>query len=405
MNHTNLGWLFYKKSFSILATEVVSSSNPSDQSQGEDSEITKRYKEINHEILSSNAGLLPEAAFKAPNSFLLKTTYPGLLVGTGYEHETGENGEFKIGFFFDYATGLPVIPGSSVKGALRSLFPRPFDREVIQKNKLAYLSKVLQQTCRLTGITLKSLKALELEVFEGLVEDKNLSLYKRDLFLDAVVARENNPQQPLLGEDFITPHKEVTQNPIPLMMLKVQPEKAFRFSFDLKDSKVLPELTADCKQQFFKRLILDWGLGAKTNVGYGQFDAVGEDELNQRQQRVQTILDNIRQEEETEKLNKEKEEKKASDHDFLEAFTDITPDVELNKGEEITGGTISRTVGKKYLISFPVDGKTCEVLTIRKKILGESDSLKITEGAKVTVVVTNNYQPTDEKLMCKFKLV
>jgi len=52
----------------------------------------------------------------------LVTTYPGLLIGSGYDHEAGLFGVLKLGFFFDHATGLPIIPGSSVKGVLRSVF-------------------------------------------------------------------------------------------------------------------------------------------------------------------------------------------------------------------------------------------------------------------------------------------
>ncbi|MCD7838802.1 MAG: RAMP superfamily CRISPR-associated protein, partial [Clostridiales bacterium] len=55
-------------------------------------------------------------------SFDLKTTYPGLLAGTGLPHGAGVKGELAIGFTFDYVTGLPYLPGSTVKGVLRSGF-------------------------------------------------------------------------------------------------------------------------------------------------------------------------------------------------------------------------------------------------------------------------------------------
>ena len=54
--------------------------------------------------------------------FKVKTIYPGLVCGIGYEHELGFENEFKLGFSFDHTTGLPYIPGSSVKGTLRSAF-------------------------------------------------------------------------------------------------------------------------------------------------------------------------------------------------------------------------------------------------------------------------------------------
>ena len=57
------------------------------------------------------------------NGFPLKTIYPGLITGIGMVHETGMMGEFKLGMAFDFSTGYPFIPGSSVKGLLRSMFP------------------------------------------------------------------------------------------------------------------------------------------------------------------------------------------------------------------------------------------------------------------------------------------
>ena len=54
--------------------------------------------------------------------FELKTTYPGALIGSGLVHGVGDDHEIKIGFQFDYVSGLPYIPGSSVKGILRSMF-------------------------------------------------------------------------------------------------------------------------------------------------------------------------------------------------------------------------------------------------------------------------------------------
>jgi len=66
-------------------------------------------------------------------SFELTTIYPGLLIGAGYSHpalkeikksDRDEVGDFQLGFFFDHTTGLPVIPGSSVKGVLKSVFPK-----------------------------------------------------------------------------------------------------------------------------------------------------------------------------------------------------------------------------------------------------------------------------------------
>ena len=63
----------------------------------------------------------------------LQTTYPGLLTGTGMSHQTGSKGESKLGFAFDPCTGLPYLPGSSVKGMLRSSFPQKVNSQKASK--------------------------------------------------------------------------------------------------------------------------------------------------------------------------------------------------------------------------------------------------------------------------------
>ncbi|MEZ4966913.1 MAG: RAMP superfamily CRISPR-associated protein [Saprospiraceae bacterium] len=123
----NLGWLFYFDYFRGMkvvrndAGKLVGELNDKDPNQPLFAANLKDYEPFLKE-------LLPPLG-KTEHSFRLKTTYPGLLIGSGYQHETGAEGELKLGFFFDHTSGLPVIPGSSVKGVLRSVFhkdQRPF---------------------------------------------------------------------------------------------------------------------------------------------------------------------------------------------------------------------------------------------------------------------------------------
>ncbi|MBK8110496.1 MAG: hypothetical protein IPK46_09285 [Saprospiraceae bacterium] len=85
---------------------------------------------------------------KAPHNIPLQTTYPGLLIGSGYTHEfdfpeeDDKKEAFKIGFFFDHITGLPCIPGHSVKGVLRSAFPN-HEKEKYVKEKSEFLVELL----------------------------------------------------------------------------------------------------------------------------------------------------------------------------------------------------------------------------------------------------------------------
>jgi CRISPR-associated protein Cmr6 len=172
------------------------------------------------------------------NDFLLKVCYPGLLVGIGNPHDAGAgNDEIGVGFSFDYVTGQPYIPGSTVKGVLRSHF-----------------KSHPEAVAALCGQDLAWVKALEEEIFEN-----------ADVFFDAVVY-SGNPEEKLIGLEFVTPHKSLTENPIPIKMIKILPDVRFSFRFRLKDSA---HMTAAAKEALFKELLCLFGIGAKTNVGFG----------------------------------------------------------------------------------------------------------------------------------------
>lgn len=173
--------------------------------------------------------------------FHLETTYPGLLLGLGNPHSTGKSTEeIKNGFSFDYVSGQPFIAGSSVKGLLRNLFKQyPEDVALI------------------AGISETDLGALEEEIFEG-----------ADVFLDAVIF-DSNENYKIIGIDYITPHSSPIENPVPISILKILPEVKWEFRFILFDGKFM---TAQKKCDFFQELIKTFGIGAKTNVGYGVFE-------------------------------------------------------------------------------------------------------------------------------------
>ena len=164
-------------------------------------------------------------------SFELTTTYPGLLVGSGYNHpKLKENDDdFQLGFFFDHTTGLPLISGSSIKGVLRSICEhKEFVKDVYAT-----------------------------EITTELFEDGSVIFY--DAFI--VKAKDNK----IFGSDYITSHTDgELKNPNPIKFLKILPEVTFRFQFGFKDknSKYL---------KLFEDIIKDIGLGAKTNTGYGKF--------------------------------------------------------------------------------------------------------------------------------------
>ncbi len=188
------------------------------------------------------------------HSFQLYTKYPGLLIGIGYPHDIKVDGAVKCGFLFDYVSGLPYLSGSALKGMLRSYFPNAVYSDEKSKECGAYVRGLLNK-----GEDF-DLRGLENNIFEY-----------NDVFLGAYPnVREN--EGGILKMEFITPHEKF-KDPNPISILKVKPNVPFLFSFLLTDySKGGKKIVgAEEKLDLFRKLVLDMGIGAKTNVGFGRF--------------------------------------------------------------------------------------------------------------------------------------
>jgi len=225
------------------------------------------------------------SAIAEASSFTLYTTYPGLLIGSGYTHNTNTMGDATIGFYFDHTTGLPTIPGSSVKGIIRSLFEidiiedtKGNKKEVTGKKSIDAIVYILNEALANTkdesiiaemSVITKSLNAenlenLKMELFGNSDETG------ADVFYDAAIDIERTSKTKFIGSDSITPHGDnPLKNPIPLQFIKVLPNIGFLFNFKLKPGKVF-NLSISAKLEFYKTILLTIGVGAKTNVGYGQ---------------------------------------------------------------------------------------------------------------------------------------
>ena len=99
-----------------------------------------------------------------------------------------------------------------------------------------------------------------------------------DNFFDAVIDIKKTGNNNIMGSDFITPHKHESRreldpfvNPNPIQFIKVLPGIFFEFRFNLSNSVIYPKWTSELKLKLFKTILLTLGIGAKTNVGYGQF--------------------------------------------------------------------------------------------------------------------------------------
>lgn len=254
----------------------------------------------------------------AKHKLSVKTMYPGLITGIGLKHEIGVNYESKLGLTFDHATGYPYLPASSIKGALRATFPQRLidgkkreslaKNQALQKQKTAFILHLLANQKSLSpeildkrwnewkeakNISKERIKelsfidALELELFEGAsleTSDKNpgyqktyRSIYERDIFYDGYLLKSENARGQFLDKDFITPHAHPLKSPKPLQFMKILPEVTLQLQFQFHNSILL---SAKEKQDLVLDIILNVGLGAKTNVGYGQFTDATEYEVN-----------------------------------------------------------------------------------------------------------------------------
>lgn len=244
----NLNLLYYKEYYDKLGNKGF-----------KDDVIRK-----NEDLLGTRFDKKLEPPVKNCQSFMLKVLYPGLLIGSGLPHGAGDIGgsddDINMGFSFEYVTGQPFIPGSSVKGVLRSHFEH-------HAQAVAMI---------LTKITKKEISAKNAENLLEKIFDNS------DVFFDAVVCRADKNRK-LLDYDYITPHSSQTKNPIPIRIIKVRPNVCFEFRFIVSDHTVDGiTFSADNIIDLFKALLVSFGAGAKTNVGYGVFeeaDDIGDEEV------------------------------------------------------------------------------------------------------------------------------
>jgi len=315
MSTANLGWLFYRDYFNGIIYDDFLKVNekiedfekrmeqkyskelqalgkkPSDKQKKKEWEIKRHciiFKNdclVNKKVdrLIDTKVLIPKEEPLGNIHFKATTTYPGLLLGSGYLHELPSiNGQAILGFDFDYTTGLPIIRGSSIKGVLRSAF-----------KKEEYIKEILEKEI--------DVKKLEVEIF-GQDNGNNEAIKGKDIFFDAVLISQGVK---LLEDDYLAPHgNDPLKNPTPIRFIKVASGNTFRFNFWLNDGSI----SKDEKALLFAQILYDLGLGAKTNVGYGKFDEkLTKDRVKRQLQEKKEELK--KQEEERKKALKEKEMK------------------------------------------------------------------------------------------------
>lgn len=234
------------------------------------------YEPLTHSNFNSCNKALCERRFqtskeKVPfsgegNYFLLKTTYPGLLIGLGNPHRTGkeaqgndaEGAEINLGFTLDFVTGLPVIPGSTVKGVLRSVF------------KLAP-----EFTAELLGL---EINRHELVTVENAIFAEGSG---KIIFFDSIPVKPGKDNR-VFGLDNITPH--FAKDPDGLVepdihtMLKVIPNVVFLFRFGFDRWTQVNGVDQKKLVKAFTTILTILGIGAKTRVGFGALEELYKSE-------------------------------------------------------------------------------------------------------------------------------
>ena len=259
----NLSKAYYKDYFQDVGFKIEQRKNELKIS-GDKEKIARK----NWELLGNAAGneqYLKEAhkVFKGTDAltnqcFTLETRYPGLVTGVGISHEAKIEGEFKLGIHLDYTTGLPVIYGSTVKGVLRAAFQEKDLTGLQSEQKLENIRTKMQ------GRTLKEWACL---IFGDDDDRDSRSAYGRDVFFDAIIDKLND-KGVMLASDSITPHgNDPLKDPVPLTFVRIASGCNIRFRFRLVDTDTL---TAKDKATLFKAILIAFGIGAKTNVGYGR---------------------------------------------------------------------------------------------------------------------------------------
>jgi len=73
----------------------------------------------------------------------------------------------------------------------------------------------------------------------------------------------------VVGKDYFSPQEDDLKNPMPLLIIKVLPDVRFEFRFILSDGI----LSKEEKVRLFSEIISVFGMGSRTNVGYGKMVA------------------------------------------------------------------------------------------------------------------------------------
>lgn len=235
----NLSKLFYKDYYTGITFKYALNDTGSPSV-----DETKIIADNNKELLFAKLKIIPANSL-VNQTFKTKVCYPGLITGIGLVHDSKKiEGAFNLGMHFNHTYGMPIIYGSSVKGVLKHYFMEFYSGQIDREK-------------------------LFVDIFNG----ENKSIYNRDIFFDAAIVVADSRGR-ILESDSITPHnKGPLLAPTPITFLKIASGCTIEFRFKLVDTKIGDDIFyIKDKIKLFQEIINIVGIGAKTNVGYGQFE-------------------------------------------------------------------------------------------------------------------------------------
>ena len=220
-----------------------------------------------------------------------------------------------------------------------------------------------------SNYTLEDIERIGESIFEGrdfekkenFEKEKYLPIFKRDKFIEGRII-VNKGKQIILDKDYITPHKKILENPVPIKILKIVPRTEIEILLQLTDTKIsVPEkndivITKEQKKKLFTEILFLTGLGAKTNVGYGHFDQ--EESIKVTRKREEKVK-KLHEKEKKEALKKEKENMTDSEKFIYEYKNEWNNETKKKRFNEVDKFEIEeqKEISKLFLEDFENEEK------------------------------------------------
>ncbi|WP_353686777.1 type III-B CRISPR module RAMP protein Cmr6 [Thermodesulfovibrio sp. 3462-1] len=191
-----------------------------------------------------------------------------LVIGLGASHPQ------ETSMTLHHIYGIPYIPGSAIKGVTRHWAVLRFAEELAKKNNLGIekaieeVSKKLENGDESLSLFLDTISFQDLIKIFGTQKEEGKVIFF-DAYPDENIELKidiMNPHYP----DYYGGDKPPTdwQNPVPIKFLTIEKTK-FQFYLASRDKDLLTKA-----ENLLKDALKNFGIGAKTSLGYGVFEEV-----------------------------------------------------------------------------------------------------------------------------------